>query len=349
MKKITLGFSILVATGLFVVGCNKKANVAPEADNESQSSIDVSYANQLVTEIDITASYVAEYRLTDNFFTYGPNPTGNSSNTLTITEFTTAGNYKYVITYNNCVCKDGKRRDGTMTVDYSASNIVGGILFYRLPTFVCNVTLNSYKVDGWLINAVTPFKITNTTPVNFNPSNTKLTWTLDGNFTIKNPLDSSKNMTWVGKLTKTLVNTATTSAVYTNSLSSINWATKTFTSNTGALLEYTGGFSGVTSRTSAYMYSITTPLVKDFTCRPDQVLTGVTSSTVDPRIYSEWHPVINGVASFTTATGKPDAVTNKIEPRVIGYGSIDDVPISSCDNTGKISIKGITYPVTFIK
>ncbi|MEI8137959.1 MAG: hypothetical protein WCH21_11590, partial [Bacteroidota bacterium] len=60
MKKITLGFSILVASAIFITSCNKKTNPAPEADMEFDTTVDATYANTTVTDVDMICGFIGE-------------------------------------------------------------------------------------------------------------------------------------------------------------------------------------------------------------------------------------------------------------------------------------------------
>jgi len=345
MKKITLGCSVIVAAALFIVGCNKKTNTAPVADMEFQSSKDAAYATSVVTDMEIICSYMGENLLTSAYLTQAP---GSAPGSTITTSRDTALKVLQINFTNSVTCKDGKKRNGTITINYSASNNAYGAKFYHDAGFKANVTLNNYEVDGWLIDDVTPFVITNNLPFGYNPVSDKLNWTLDGNITIKNIADSSLNMAWKGKLIKTLTNTSTSSIFAVNKLSPINWVHYdliTGQATDGAKVEYKGVISspsvqitGVTSRTTTYSLSIKDdqPLYRDFTCAPDKVIGVITSTSAPIPVYSEWHPFIKGTASFTTGT-LPDA-------RLIDFG--DD---GSCDNAGTVTIKGISYPIDFKK
>jgi hypothetical protein len=344
MKKITLGCSVLVAAAMFVVGCNKKTNTAPVADTEFQSSKDATYANSIVTDLEIICSYLGENLLTSAYLTPAPGTAGGS----TITTSRDTVNKILTINFTNTVtCKDGKKRNGQIVLNYSASTSSLGAKFYRDAGFVANVTLNNYSVDGWLIDEVAPFKITNNVAFGFNPATTPLNWILDGNFTIDNPNDASMSMTWKGKLNKILTNT---SEVALNKLTPIAWVTYSAgVALSGAKVEYKGvegtvpNVTGLTSVTKGYSLTIKddAPLKRDFTCAPDKVI-GVTSTTTTPitvlPIYSEWHPFVSGKVSFTT-NSLPD-------PRLIDFGNEGIAP---CDNAGTVTIKGISYPIDFKK
>ena len=89
-----------------------------------------------------------------------------------------------------------------------------------------------------------------------------------------------------------------------------------------------------------FTYTVGTdkPLVRDYRCSPDKAI-GISTTPSVAIINSEFHPIVNGVASFTTGTSTDKA------PRVIDYGT-EGAP---CDNSGTIYIKGISYKVDFKK
>ncbi|MCW3076149.1 MAG: hypothetical protein JWO32_758 [Bacteroidetes bacterium] len=346
MKKITLGCSVIAMTALFLIGCNKKANVAPEQDMEFQSSKDAAFANSLVTEIDIIAGYLGEREYNNSFFNKAP----GSAGAITITPDTL--NKKLSVTYSGSVtCSDGKRRDGTIVLDYSASNVaLYNAKYYRDAGFVAKVTLNNYWVEGWTLDDAVPFVITNNAPFGYDRATTDLSWTLDGYFSVRQDIfvsDSSKSMIWKGKLVKTLTNTEDVNILKANKQFPINWAlyNAAGTATAGALVAYTGSVTGVTSRIVSYNMFIDnakpeTALVRDFKCAPEKVL-AVTSTPTVVTTTSEWHPFISGVASFTSNGA------GTTEPRLIDFGSGEAAP--ACDNAGFVTIKGITYAIDFKK
>ncbi len=320
MKKITLGFSILAASAVFLTSCNKKVTEAPVADKEFQSSIDASYANTIVTDIDALCGFLGE-NANPKFFNGAPGtPTitpGNVPNISASMTWPAAGQ----------LCMDGKKRSGSILMTYTYTGPVAP--YYRDYGFKAIVTLNNYHVDGWHVDDSTSFIITNlAASANPNPATTKLRWSLEGNFNMTNDADPTKKMSWIGKLNKTLVNTA---QLGPNNLTAISW--------TAAICSYEGSFSGVTPGNIAYTYTVGTdkPLVRNYTCSPDKVL-GVSTTPTMSIVNSEFHPFIDGIASFTTV------VTGK-EPRSIDFGT-EGTP---CDNSGTITIKGITYEVDFKK
>ncbi|MDX2173495.1 MAG: hypothetical protein SFY56_10255 [Bacteroidota bacterium] len=340
MTKITLGFSILATVGLLVVGCNKKANVAPEADTEFQSSIDAAYATSLVTEVEDIAGYLGEGYTASNayFFTNA----GTSGSVL----YSTPSSDVVAISYVGTVtCMDGKKRSGTVTVDYNGSSLPLGAKFYRDPGFVGKVSLSNYVVDGWAFNSNnSSFTITNTTPSGFDAKTVPLTWSIKGNayMTLSSgTVNAVDSMSWSSTLTKTLSNSTNSFVMNPNKLTAIKFVAYTPTLTAPPLAAakclYSGTVTGVISKNKAYTYAIKEGedvLVRDFGCAPDRYVVVPTSTTIATYI-SEWHPISQGVVNYS--------VSGATDPRVINYGK------GECDNNGSVTIKGISYPIDFKK
>lgn len=351
MKKITLGCSLLAAVALFIASCNKKANVAPEQDMEFKSSKDVAYANSLITEIDIITSYLGEGYTSSTLF-FSPAPTSTSlSTTYTIVTDHNPVTKTYSVTFTGSVtCRDGKKRNGTIILDYSLSNTTYSAQVYRDAGFVGKVSLVNYWVDGYYIDDASPFMITNNVPFGYPIASTDLNWTIDGYFSILPEVLAdtiTKKMIWKGKLIKTLLNTQETNIMAANKQSPINWVAYNAagTPTAGAMLAYTGTVTGVTAGFVSYSLVIddTKPdkaLVRDFKCMPDRVV-GVTTTPTVTAYYSEWHPFVSGVSSFTSFGA------GTTEGRVIDYASGEAT--APCDNVGTVTIKGVTYPIDFYK
>lgn len=350
MKKITLGCSLLFTAVLFLAGCNKKVNEAPVQDMEFQTSKDATFANSLITEIEIIASYLGEgYTQSTLFFSPAPTPTALPSGSITTNHDPAAKSYS--VTYTGSVtCRDGKKRNGTIILDYSQSSSTFSATSYRDAGFVGKVSLVNYWVDGIVIDDATPFVIKNNVPFGYNPASTDLSWTMDGYFSVREQnylQDSSRNMVWKGTLTKTLVNTENPDVFKPSKVSPINWsAYNAVGSQTAAArVAYTGTVQGVTARFVSYKLVIddTKPekaIVRNFGCTPDKVL-GVVPTPSVVTYYSEWHPFVSGVASFTSFGA------GTTEGRVIDFASGEGS--APCDNAGTVYIKGITYPVDFRK
>jgi hypothetical protein len=347
MKKITLGCSLLVAAALFFTSCNKKANEAPTQDMEFETSKYVSYGNSIVTEIEIITSYLGENYLATSFFSPAPG-SGTLSPSYTITTLRDTTFKKLYITYTGSVtCRDGKKRDGQIVIDYSSSGV--GAKFYRDPGFKATISLNNYWVDGWWVDDVNPLSITNNMASNYVPATDDLNWTLSGYLSIipDVPADSVKKIVWQGTIKKTLTNTENTSIFATNKLSPINWVryNAAGTPTAGAMLAYTGTVTGVTERVISYKFAIDDQkpdkaLVRDFSCSPEKVLSVINTPSV-VTYYSEWHPFIKGEAVFNSYG------PGTTEPRYINYASGE--ASAPCDNAATITIKGITYNLDMMK
>ncbi len=321
----------LAALGLLLVaGCEKKPNKAPEADKELQSSVDVSYANLVISDIDMICSFVGE-NTDPKFYMHVTEP----GNTPVDWSRTQSDDYVFVA-FNNTKCLDGHVRNGTIAMSYARVN--PNARYYRDFEFKGEVALINYRVDGWRVELNNVFKITNQLPVfNFDPKTTPLSWKMTGDFTLKHPTDASKNMHCNVDLLKTLANTSNPAVFAPSRQSAINWSL--------SVVEYKGSVFGETSANIPFTYEVNenNPLVRDFGCFPDKVAAvSVVSGSVNTR-YEEFHPFTKGLASFTT---------DHLYPRQIAYGNEADGnarTAAQCDNTGIVTIKGILYPVDFKK
>jgi hypothetical protein len=338
MKKIKFGFYILASASILVVGCTKKASVAPEADKEFQSSVDASYATSLVTEIDDIVGYLGE-GYTNLNTPYFINVGGTGS-----IQYSTPSASVIAISYNGTVtCADGKKRSGTITLDNSASSVPNAAKYYRDAGYVGKVILSNYVVDGWTVNNASSLTITNVNANGYNPATTPLSWKLVGNLYFSYPVGSASadSITWKGTLTKTLTNSTNSLVLAPSKLLKINWITYTTTPAIGRIvissanITYAGTVTGVVSKTKAYTYTISddNKLTRNFGCTPDNIFI-VPTATSFSTSYSEWHPFTQGVVNYN--------LSSLPEPRVIDYGS-------GCDNSGNITIKGISYPIDFKK
>jgi len=312
-----------VASAIFITSCNKKVTEAPVADKEFQTSIDASYAVSTVTDIDMICGFLGEAAY-PTFVMPAPGSTG----TITVVNHTAMPQSASITWDPNTKCMDGKVRSGSIVMTYSFTDINSN--YYRDYGFNGNLSLNNYVVDGWSVDdsissTAGMTRIKNLAPsANPNAATTKLRWSIDGYFNFRNVATPTQTMAMIGTLYKTLSNTA---QLAPNNLTAITWS--------AAVVEYTGTVHGNTNGNVPYTYSIspTQPLVRNYGCSPDKVI-GVTSTPSVAPIYEQFHPIINGVASFTTSTK---------EPRSIDYGTAG----APCDNSGTITIKGITYNVDF--
>lgn len=331
MKKIAFGFSILAAAAVVMIGCKKEKDEEITPDMEFQSSVDVSYAMQVISDIDMVMSYAGENdQDLSRFFRHVP-AYASTSSVVTVSRDT--GMHVINVSFNKALCRDGHRRDGTITMNFTNSN--PNAKYIRDFEFLGKVRLITYKVDGWTIKSMNDFVIRNlVAPVNYSPSTTNLSWSLKGDFQLIHPSDSTKNMRCEVNLVKTLTNTSDKNVFPPSKQAAINWSI--------SVVNYTGNAFGLTNRDQPFQYKIydSRPLVRDFTCSPDKVTgTTVGTNSVTPA-YELYTPFTNGVASFTTSTKYP---------REIYYGAEDSDVAGPCDNAGTVMIKGISYPVDFKK
>ncbi len=208
MKTTKLKLGLLAAITIpFLMGCPKsKKAVAPEADTELQSSIDAAFANFVVTDIEMIASFSGENDRFAAFYTPAPGNPGPG----TFLVYEPSGE-DIVTGYQGKVnCKDGRVREGSVWLRHPQTSDPNA-RYYRRYNFIGQLTLLDFKVDGWAIETIngTPCYIYNrlSSPA-FDPAKTQITWLIDGSFKFTHPTDPSKNMVWTGKLTKTLVNTS---------------------------------------------------------------------------------------------------------------------------------------------
>ncbi len=333
MKTTKIKLALLaIVTIPFLMGCPKAKNTAPAADTELQSSVDVSFANFVVTDIDMICSFVGENDPSPDF--YLPAPEEDGSKIQVIRDI--SADQLVVSYYNSARCIDGRVRNGSIFMYYSNPNL--NAKYYREFEFYGRISLVDYKVDGWLIRNVggTPCYVYNQLKSSaYDPSKTNITWLIDGSFEFIHPTDPSKNMIWTGKLTKTLANTSDPAVFNISKQQAIKWSK--------AIVEYRGQVTGVTSANVPYTFKITDvqPLVRDFGCRSD-VVGGVTEAQPTFKTWNEeFHPFRTGIATFTTG----DKYT-----RQIYYGNEGTQDLApQCDNVGVVLIKGISYPVNFQK
>lgn len=321
-------FLILAPVSFLLVACEKRSVMAPEPDKEFQSSVDVSWALQVISDIDMVCSHSGEDDLADETNFFWETPESLSPNTLTPSRDSVG---KYIsMSFNEVICRDGHTRSGTISMNYKPSNPNAN--YYRDFEFKGKVQLFNYKIDGWSVSLLNDFTITNNVnKFDYDPKTANLSWTLNGDFEFKHPTDPSKNMHCNATIIKTLKNAAST-GVFPSRFNAIKWKL--------AVVEYKGTIFGETSGSVPFKYVIrdSKPLVRDFQCSPENVKSFTGTET--PRSpYQQHHPLIDGIADFTTSG---------LYPRVIYYGS-EDGSSPSCDNSGVIMIKGISYPIDFQK
>lgn len=206
-----------------------------------------------------------------------------------------------------CLCLDGKMRSGKLIYDYSMSTTTVTPIYYRTPGFKCSITSSNYVVDGYTVN------ISNKTIANTTPS------------TIPTGTNPGTNLTWSVS--------ANVSIVKPNNGGTVTWncnRTKTLLNTNDpncykgqsnaidwskAKISLSGSASGTTASGNNYTSTISN-LVRDFGgCK-----------------IAGRYPFISGTIEFTPGTKAT---------RYIDFGS------GTCDNSGTITIKGITYTFNF--
>lgn len=345
MKKHSVLICTTLVASWVLFSCTKKPNVPPVADTEVKTSLDVAFATQIVSDIEMICSFIGEDHSVGYQTIYGPVPASLHSFSVI-----RAGN-RISINYNNTLCQDGKVRDGSVWLyfketEYASHPLTGNENYMHDYNFTGRITLEEYKVNGWLIDNKdyenpnsgtnnTTVLITNLRADSKTPVSGNLQWTLSGGFTMRKDQDS---MAWKGTITKTLDNTSDTKVFAPNAQNPINWGL--------AKISYKGEAIGYTPGNVPYtiQYSGKTPLRRDFTCFPDKVK-DVSSGTILSPNYLEFHPITSGIAYFTSGNAYPREIY--YDNTQISYGnevSPVDLP-AQCDNKAAVQIKGIFYPI----
>ncbi len=353
MKKFNFGIFAVLAAGIVFFACKKEPNVPPTVDTEVQTSIDASYATFLVSDVEMICSWMGEDASLGAQKFYVPSPV--SQGTVTVVRNTQTNRLSF--NFNNTTCMDGRLRSGTVYMifkeqEFSLNPLTGNENYIRDYNFTGRITLEDYRVDGWLINNEDidsfdpnetnyPILIRNLRPNNNTPISGNLKWSFQGSFKMKKNQDS---MAWKGTWTKTLDNTSNTKVFAANAQSAINWSI--------AVISYVGDAKGYTPGKVSYTmkYYEKYPLRRDFTCFPDKVAgVGLSPTSTLTPVLSEFHPFTSGVASFTTGTAYPREIY--YDNTQITFGSDENpVPLpSQCDNKASVQIKGVFYPIDLKK
>ncbi len=337
LKQFTYGISIIASALLLTTACNKKANsTPPEADKEFASAVDAQWVEETINDIALICAQSSE---NTSMLFYSHNPIlngGSTTNTVSLKRDTTVAlGLKVTVTFSNAVCYDGKRRNGSIVCDYSASNAALGASYFRQAGYVAIISLNNFTVDGWKITSISGSNITiiNKAPAAYTPSNTTLSWDVKANLKFRNTAPGSlDSMFWDSERRLILAN-STSSAVVTSTAAPIRWAL--------AQVEWCGKkteeemeVTGKTTKGDEYIASIRDDkdfrFMKAMTCTPNgqSPLNGVNSPTIP--FLSQRHPFIKGSMKFTL-------VPKKTSPRVLDIGD------GTCDSKANITIDGITY------
>ena len=301
MKKI----KIITATAALAIlfsasfsSCTKKDKT--EKDTDTSEAQDHTLAETSSNDVVTMASQASE---TGNTSSYR---LGSSNNNVFSLGCTTV--YRDTIRLVdslvfNGACLDGKSRSGSLTFTYASNSAK----HYRNPGFSCSVKSYNYVVNGNQIDIISK-TITNTTPANFNPATTNLTWNISANISVVKASNGGTHSATFTR-TKTLLNTSDAS-VYSGQANPINWNL--------ASIGITGSASGVTAKGRSYTSTITNQLVRNMTCSPDANHPG-------------HHPYVQGTIDFTPS-GKAQ--------RIIDYGN------GNCDLDATVTIDGVSHTIT---
>jgi hypothetical protein len=358
MKIGKLGLASAILAALLMTQCKPKtANVEPVADTETESAVEAAWATYLIMDVEQLAAFVCDDELDNHPYM----PVQNGTTYYEVTRDLAAS--QLVPTWKNgpLVCRDGRTRDGSVFfytyLDTAANpDADRNSRYYRDYAFVGNISFQNYIVDGWEIKLQDPGNrgyVFNKRKKRTYQADEILTWRIGGKFLIKHPTDASKDITWEGEIFKELINSDDKDIWVPGGQKTINWLftdSKTGKITKAANCRYYGSMFGTTGGNKPYKMEIKkeTPLIRDFMCTADPVASVSAAGTgTAPFSYSveEHHPIIGGIASFTTGT----TAENKY-PRQIYFGNeaSEDQP-RQCDYTGIVNIKGNYYPVNFRK
>lgn len=318
---------LLAPLAILLTGCPKSHNpVPPQPDTELQSSVDASYGLLCITDAEMITSFAAEGDDTPDFYMQAP---GSPGVLLPIQNID--ADFLH-LNFNVTDCLDGKHRDGTIHLERSINTAYnpyanGNSRYCRRFGFAGRLTFSDYMVNGWKITTTNADNthdgdecviLNKLTKENYDPATTSLSWSVKGGFKFTK---GDETMFFNVDLVKTLVNT-NDPAVFPVSRTAIQWR--------NATVAYSGKITGFTKGNVPFTMIINEdkPLTRDFKCAP------YGSETPG------FHPFTNGVAYFNTAD---------LYQREIYYGGSESAGQGQCDNSGAIAIKGISYPVDFIK
>lgn len=345
MKNRNVLFIPAIATlSLFLTACPKTKNVVPPVDDETESSVQATYMNYLVSDIEMLASFMGEASETEHF--YVP-VSGDLAHPVPV--LGPEGGTR-TVGYNHMLCKDGRMRHGTIYLEYVVAPEYPNATYMHAYKFYGVVKFSDYTVDDYKININTDdggyFTITNALPTEtYSPRSTNLTWNIDGKLKFTHLTDPRKNMTWEGHWVKTLNNTSNNLVVISPTVA-INWynAEVNYKGTTMGTVPVTNKDGEIQNKSFSMKFNPEYPLTRNFQCSPDPIAGVQTNGNNGmSAVGSEHHPFVKGIASFTIG----DAY-----PREIYYGNEgqkDVLPTKQCDNSGEVLIKGVSYRVDFLK
>lgn len=309
-KKLIFSLSvILIAGSLAMTSCKKKKNEEQEQpDTETNSASDNNYAESLINDLQSIGAQASENGALSTF--KGGNGSGGGEIILApcATITVDSPNKTFTVDFGTTGCEGTDKRTRTGKLIYNYSASTNSATAYRHPGFSCTITSDKYKVDGNEV-IINNKTVTNTTQLGFNPSTTNLTWTISANIQIIKA-NNGGTITWTCSRTKTLLNTNDPTVYAANGATPINWLK--------AKIQISGSASG-TNAGGENFASTATNLVRDFQCTPNS-------------FQPHRHPFISGTIEYTPGN-RPT--------RYVDFGA------GTCDFNAKVTIKGVTYDVTF--
>ena len=292
-----------------LTSCRKKKEKEEDPDSDQTEAAENNLAENMMNDVAGIGSQGSE---NGSLSTYrlGDNNDVFLSVCASITTNTVAKTFTVDFGSTPCLCLDGKMRSGKLMFDYF--NSTNGAVAYRMSGYKCVITttsLSPYVVDGYTVNIINK-TIENTTPLS------SVSPTLTAGAMLTWSVSANVNIikpsgggtvSWNCTRTKKLLNTNDT-ACYKGQSIPINWKK--------AKIQLDGSANGMTASGNNYT-SVITALVRDF-------------KTCDPTV--KRYPFISGKIDFTPGTKAT---------RYIDFGS------GTCDYSGTITIKGITYTFNF--
>ncbi len=292
-SRIFIGaMTLLIGAGLIATSCRKKDK--DEKDSDTSAAGDHAYVENVDNDITNIGDQ-AGWGNTNTLTTYKGGPEQNFMLTCVQSIIRDSANHTVTVDFGSTpsLCQDGRTRSGKIQYSYT------GGTHYRDSGVVITVTPVNYTVDGNQISGTKTIK-------NLGRINGNFTWNTQANIQIVKA-NGAGTISWSCNRTKTLLNTST---VYNGPNTPISWAF--------AKIGITGSANGTTAAGDNFTATVTSQLIRDFTCTPEPSK-------------PHRHPFIQGALDFTPGT-KPT--------RHIDFGS------GSCDADATVTINGNTYNIT---
>lgn len=257
----------MITSTLLVLTACKKDQKEETPDNDTSAASDNAYIENLSNDIDnigdqagntANGSSLTSYKITPE------NSVLSTCATVTVYRADTSNADTLLVDFgaNNCVCYDGKIRNGQLRYVYSGGH------YYRDSGIVITVTPINYSVEGNLVSG------TKTIINKGRISSGNFVWEIVSNLTVVKA-NNGGTVTWNCNRIKTLLNTST---VYNGPSLPISWGQ--------AKIGLMGSANGTTASGLSYTATITNQLIRDFNCSPSS-------------LYPHRHPFIQGTFEFT--------------------------------------------------